>query len=93
MAERQHWDDYMRAYEDAITATSTKWAPWYVIPADHKPLMRTLVAGVLVETIRSLELTAPTVSPQQHARRRGGPPAAGGRAAVRAATAPLRSVR
>ena len=67
VSERQHWEAYTRAFEDAITATSTKWAPWYVIPADHKPLMRTLVAGVLVETIRSLELTAPTVSPQQHA--------------------------
>ena len=67
VSERQHWDAYMRAFEDAITATSTKWAPWYVIPADHKPLMRTLVAGVFVETIRSLQLTAPTVSPEHHA--------------------------
>jgi polyphosphate kinase 2 (PPK2 family) len=36
LAERAHWDDYMVAFEDALSATSTRWAPWYVIPADHK---------------------------------------------------------
>ncbi len=66
VAERQHWDEYMDAFEAAITATSTAWAPWYVIPADHKYVMRALVAGVLVETIRSLNLTYPTVSTEQH---------------------------
>ena len=66
VAERQHWDEYMDAFEDALTATSTPWAPWYVIPADHKYVMRTLVAGVLVHTIRSLNLTYPTVSAEQH---------------------------
>ena len=66
VAERQHWDAYMDAYEEAITATSTPWAPWYVIPADHKDLMRMLVAGVVVHTIRSMKLTFPTVSEEQH---------------------------
>ena len=66
VAEREHWDDYMAAYEAALTATSTPRAPWYVIPADHKYVMRTLVAGVLVDTIRSLKLTYPTVTPEQH---------------------------
>ncbi len=66
MAERHHWDEYMRAYEEAITATSTRWAPWYVIPADHKPLMRMLVAGVVVDTIRSMDLAFPTVSAEAH---------------------------
>ena len=44
VAERAHWDDYMGAFEDAITATSTPWAPWYVIPADHKQVTQALVA-------------------------------------------------
>ena len=42
--ERAHWDDYMDAFEEALTATSTPWAPWYVIPADHKRLTQALVA-------------------------------------------------
>jgi polyphosphate kinase 2 (PPK2 family) len=67
VAERHHWDAYMHAYEDALTATSTTWAPWYVIPADHKPLLRVLVAGVLVDTIRSMDLAYPTVSVEQQA--------------------------
>ena len=44
VAERARWDAYMDAYEEAITATSTPWAPWYVIPADHKRLTQALVA-------------------------------------------------
>ena len=67
IAERAHWDEYMEAFEDAITATSTPWAPWYVIPADHKPLMRALVAGAIVEAISSLGLKRPEVSKEQHA--------------------------
>ena len=66
VAERQHWDAYMDAYEKAITATSTPWAPWYVIPADNKNLMRMLVAGVVVHTVRSMKLTFPTVGEEQH---------------------------
>ena len=44
VAERERWDDYQHAFEQAIRATSTEDAPWYVIPADHKWLMRTAVA-------------------------------------------------
>ena len=62
LVERAHWDEYMDVFEDTITATSTPHAPWYVIPADHKHVMRTLVAGVLVRTIRDLDLAYPTVS-------------------------------
>jgi PPK2 family polyphosphate:nucleotide phosphotransferase len=62
VAVRRHWDEYMQAYEDAITATSTEWAPWYVIPADHKHVMQAMVASVLVDTIDSLDLRWPTVS-------------------------------
>lgn len=63
VAERAHWDKYMDAFEECINATSTKWAPWYVIPADHKWVSRALVARVLVETINSLGLKFPEVSP------------------------------
>jgi PPK2 family polyphosphate:nucleotide phosphotransferase len=62
VAERAHWDEYIQAFEDAITATSTPWAPWYVIPADHKPVMQAIVARVLVETIQGLGLSWPKVS-------------------------------
>jgi PPK2 family polyphosphate:nucleotide phosphotransferase len=67
VGERQYWDQYMEAYEAAITATSTPWAPWYVIPADHKPVMQAMVAAVLIETIDSLGLDWPKVSAKQHA--------------------------
>jgi PPK2 family polyphosphate:nucleotide phosphotransferase len=62
VAERARWDEYMSAFEDALTATSTSWAPWYVIPADHKWLTQALVARLLVETIRGLDLQWPEVS-------------------------------
>jgi PPK2 family polyphosphate:nucleotide phosphotransferase len=65
VAERAHWDEYMAAYEDALTATSTPWAPWHVIPADHKWLMQALVAAILVDSIRSLDLRWPEVSEQE----------------------------
>ena len=68
VAEREHWEEYQQAFETALTATSTPWAPWYVIPADHKPVMRAMVARLLVETIRSLELSWPQVSPDDRAR-------------------------
>jgi len=67
VAERQHWDAYMSAYEKAITATSTPWAPWYVIPADHKHVMQAMVVSILVDTVRSLDLHWPTVSEAAHA--------------------------
>jgi PPK2 family polyphosphate:nucleotide phosphotransferase len=65
--ERSFWDDYMRAYEDALTATSTRWAPWYVVPADHKFVTRALVARILAERIGELGLTPPKVSTEQKA--------------------------
>jgi PPK2 family polyphosphate:nucleotide phosphotransferase len=67
VTERAHWDAYMSAFEDALTATSTPWAPWYVIPADHKKVAQALVAQVLVETVRSLDLHWPEVSEAEHA--------------------------
>jgi PPK2 family polyphosphate:nucleotide phosphotransferase len=59
--EREHWDAYMKAYEDLIRATSTEWAPWHVIPADRKWFMRMAVADVLVEVLEELELRYPKV--------------------------------
>lgn len=59
--ERAHWDDYMTAYEDAITHTSTEWAPWHVIPADRKWFMRLAVAFFICDKMRALDLTYPQV--------------------------------
>ena len=57
----------MQAYEDAITATSTPWAPWYVLPADHKHVMQAMVAAIIVDTIEALDLQWPTVSDEDRA--------------------------
>jgi len=65
--ERQYWDDYIKAYEDMLYATSTNWAPWYVIPGDHKWVARTLVAEIISTTIRSLDLRYPKVTEEQRA--------------------------
>jgi polyphosphate kinase 2 (PPK2 family) len=60
--ERQHWDEYMAAFSDMLSATSTEWAPWYAIPADDKWAARTLVADVMVSAIQGLNLSYPVVS-------------------------------
>ena len=65
--EREHWDEYMNAYENMLQHTSTKWAPWYVIPADHKWFTRIAVADVLVKTLKSLDLKYPVVSKERKA--------------------------
>jgi PPK2 family polyphosphate:nucleotide phosphotransferase len=61
LAERGFWDDYMEAFEDTISATSTPWAPWHVIPADHKWIARALVSAVIIRAIRKLGLRPPEV--------------------------------
>ncbi|MCI0361019.1 MAG: polyphosphate kinase 2 family protein [Planctomycetaceae bacterium] len=65
LEESARWDDYMAAYEACLSATSTKWAPWYVIPADRKWVTRAVVAVILTETIKSLDLSWPQVTPEQ----------------------------
>ncbi len=65
LAERAYWDDYMRAFEDALSATSTEIAPWYVIPADEKWAARALVADIVTDTILDLNLDYPTVSEEE----------------------------
>ncbi len=59
--ERAHWDQYRHAYQELIAATSTSWAPWYVIPADNKWLMRALVSHLIVDAIENLGVTFPKV--------------------------------
>ena len=64
--ERQHWDEYMAAYEEMIRHTSTEGAPWYVIPADNKWYSRLVVAEIVIETLQSLKLSYPKVSHAMH---------------------------
>ena len=63
--EREHWDAYIDAYQDALNATSTPAAPWYVIPADHKWFTRLAVAGVVVHTLEGLNPSYPEVTADQ----------------------------
>jgi PPK2 family polyphosphate:nucleotide phosphotransferase len=65
LAERKFWDDYVKAYEQCLSATTTKWAPWYVIPADQKWVSRALVASVVTRAIRKLDLHYPVLSKEQ----------------------------
>jgi PPK2 family polyphosphate:nucleotide phosphotransferase len=59
LEERKRWDDYMAAYEAALSSTSTPWAPWYVVPADHKWYRNLVVATVLVDALEGLGMTYP----------------------------------
>lgn len=68
LAERAHWDAYMEAYEDALAATSTAEAPWYVVPADHKWVTRAVVADVVTTAIRGLDLRYPDVTDEDRKR-------------------------
>jgi PPK2 family polyphosphate:nucleotide phosphotransferase len=54
MKERERWDDYQQAYEDALNATSTPWAPWYVVPADHRWYRNYVVARVVAATLQQM---------------------------------------
>jgi PPK2 family polyphosphate:nucleotide phosphotransferase len=63
--ERAHWDDYMTAYEEMIRHTSTPYAPWYVVPADHKWFTRVVVSAAIVDTLQGLKLAYPTVDAEK----------------------------
>jgi len=65
--ERARWPEYQRAYEDVLTHTSTPWAPWYVIPADRKPVMQAMVAALVVDRIQAMDLSWPEVSDKARA--------------------------
>lgn len=64
-AERAHWKKYMRAYESMIQHTATKYAPWYVIPADNKWYTRVVVAAAVIEALSSLDLHYPKISDEK----------------------------
>jgi PPK2 family polyphosphate:nucleotide phosphotransferase len=63
VSERQHWKEYMRAYEAMIQATATEAAPWHVVPADHKWFTRLVVAAAIVDKLENLDLAYPKVAP------------------------------
>ena len=63
--ERQHWDAYMKAYEEAIRETATPESPWYIVPADNKWYTRAVVAGAVVDALASLDLKYPVVTSAQ----------------------------
>jgi PPK2 family polyphosphate:nucleotide phosphotransferase len=61
-AERTHWDEYQRAFSEMLSNTSTRWAPWYVIPADHKWFARLAAAGVIIDALAKIDPRFPVVS-------------------------------
>ena len=63
--EREHWDEYMAAYEEMLRRTSTEHAPWHVIPADHKWFMRMAVADIIVGTLEKLKPEYPTITEER----------------------------
>src|SRR6266536_6200309 len=64
--ERQHWREYQRAFSEMLSNTSTEWAPWYVIPADHKWFARVAAAGVIVNTLIDIDPQYPTLDEDAH---------------------------
>ncbi|HEX3816569.1 MAG TPA: polyphosphate kinase 2 family protein [Mycobacteriales bacterium] len=67
VAERKHWDDYQKAYGKMLSNTSTSYAPWHVIPADHKWFTRLAVASTIVAKLAEIDPHFPTVSDEQKA--------------------------
>ncbi|MDO9323682.1 MAG: polyphosphate kinase 2 family protein, partial [Methanoregula sp.] len=65
IAEREFWDQYTQAYEEMLSATSTDYAPWFIVPADAKWMARTFVASVITSAISGLNLSSPKVSDDQ----------------------------
>lgn len=63
--ERKYWDDYMKAYEECLCATSTKHSPWYVVPADDKENARLIVSQIILDTLDQLKLAYPEVGKER----------------------------
>ena len=63
--EREHWDHYQTAYEEAINATAAKHAPWYVVPADDKKNMRLIVGEIIVEELKKMDMSYPESTPER----------------------------
>ncbi|ACF43280.1 ADP-polyphosphate phosphotransferase [Pelodictyon phaeoclathratiforme] len=66
LEERKYWEQYMQAYESCLSATSSKQAPWYVVPADDKQTARLIVSQIIVHTLTDLGLSYPETSDQRH---------------------------
>jgi PPK2 family polyphosphate:nucleotide phosphotransferase len=66
LKERDYWDNYIKAYEDMLTNTSTKWAPWFVIPADYKWVARSLVSDIITTSIYSLKIKYPEIGQEKY---------------------------
>ncbi|HYA00175.1 MAG TPA: PPK2 family polyphosphate kinase [Candidatus Binatia bacterium] len=67
LAERDHWDEYQHAYSEALSSTSTDWAPWHVVPADHKWFARVAVAAVVVDALAGIDPHFPELAPADRA--------------------------
>ena len=65
LKERSFWDKYMKLYEEAISATSTDLAPWYVVPADKKWFARLVISGTIINTMEKMKLEYPTLNNEQ----------------------------
>ncbi len=65
LAERAHWDEYQKAYEDAINATAAKNAPWYVVPADQKWYARYLISQIVVDTLEDIDPQYPALPAEE----------------------------
>ena len=63
--ERKFWKDYMKAYEECLSATSTSDAPWYVVPADDKENARLIVSQIVLDALEGLKMTYPETSPER----------------------------
>jgi PPK2 family polyphosphate:nucleotide phosphotransferase len=61
-AERSHWDEYQQAFSEMLSNTSTRWAPWYVVPADHKWFARVTAAAVIVDALANIDPQYPVVT-------------------------------
>lgn len=59
LKERKLWPQYMQAFEDVLNKTSTKWAPWYIVPANHKWYRNLMIATILVDTLKGLDMKYP----------------------------------
>lgn len=68
LEERRYWDEYMDCYEQAIRATASEAAPWYVVPADNKWFARLVVVEAMVGALEKLKLTAPQLSAEERLR-------------------------
>lgn len=62
LIDRTHWDAYQKAYEKALTATNTNWAPWYIIPADFKWSARSLISELIATSLHDLKIRLPVIS-------------------------------